>query len=212
MRKMSLLLLCFSQIAVSGVLFSQNAHLVSSDTIILMNGTKFTATILDSSLYGARVSVPSKKKKTKEVIIEGDRIFSLKFSNGREKILYKQDSTVGNDLTVEETRFFIQGERDAAKGFKPTGSNIGAFCVSGAAAAVAPVFLSPVVPFAYAGILLIPKVKIKHKTVSNIDNLNHVSYLMGYERVARKKKGLQAFVAGAIGASIGLTVNYFVNK
>ena len=49
-----------------------------------------------------------------------------------------------------------------------------------------------------------PKVKIKHSTVSNIEYLKQDAYIMGYERVARKKRKFQSMIGGGIGLVVGL--------
>src|SRR4030067_485531 len=75
------------------------------DTVLLMNGEEIITTVVDTTVDMVKIIGTSKKKK--EIIIDSDRIFSLKFSNGFEKVFYTQDSTVGNEYSVEEVRYFI---------------------------------------------------------------------------------------------------------
>lgn len=185
--------------------------LLYNDTVVMMNGEVIPCLITDSTLYGAKIKVKNTKGKTHDVLIEGERIFSLKFQNGREKILYKKDATEDDTFTVEEARLFIIGERDAKKGFRTLPVDIGGFVVGVAAGSVGNM-LSLVPPFAYSGLMLVPKVRIKHKTVSDMNYLKNDAYILGYERVARKKKAINSFKSGMAGVAVGFLINQFVIK
>jgi hypothetical protein len=182
-----------------------------NDTVVLMNGELIPCLILDSTLYGAKIMVQDKKGKTHEVLLEGERVFSLKFSNGTEKIIYKMGTNEDDTFTEEEAKLFITGERDAKKGFRSPGATIGGGIVGLASGSVG-TMLSLIPPFIYSGIMLIPKVRIKHKTVSNESYLQHDAYLLGYERVARKNKAINSFKSGMLGVAVGLLFNQFVFK
>ena len=155
--------------------------------------------------------IHDKKGKPREVLLEGERVFSLKFSNGREKVIYKMGASEDDSFTEEETRLFIAGERDAKKGFKSPAATIGGAVVGLAAGSVG-TMLSLIPPFAYSGIMLIPKVKVKRKTVSNENYLKQDAYLLGYERVARKNKSINSFKSGLAGVAVGLLINQLVFK
>ena len=83
----------------------------------------------------------------------------------------------------------------------------------GAGAGFTGSFLCPLVPFAFTALsgLPLPKVKIKKGTVSNPDYLNHQTYLLGYDRVARKKRKISSLIGGGIGLGVGLGT-YFILK
>ncbi|MBN8702066.1 MAG: hypothetical protein J0M08_03320 [Bacteroidetes bacterium] len=179
------------------------------DTLYFMNANTMGCKVIDSTLYGAKVQVPAKKGKTKEMVIEGIRLFSIKFADGHEKIIYKQDSAVENYFTIEETRLFIKGEQDAQRGFKSTWTNVGAGAIGIAGGTFNPI-LAFLPPFAYAGAMLIPKIKIKQHTVSNKQYLKYDTYLLGYERVARKRKAMNAFVYGISGAVTGILIKAII--
>jgi len=142
------------------------------------------------------------KNPEKRLLIDNERIFSIKNDSG-EVIMYVYDSVIGNEFTIDEMRYFMRGEQDAQKGFKANGSFYGNMALS-AAAGVTGSFLSPVVPFVFAALVGIPKIKIKHSTVSDLNFLKHDAYLMGYERVARKKRKLRSLFGGGIGLAVGL--------
>lgn len=195
---------CFAQTVLSPSDFS-------SDTVIMMNGEQIPCLIIDSTLYGARIMVKNKKGKVQEVLLEGERVFSLRFSDGREKVIYRKDANEDDTFTEEEARLFIIGERDAKKGFRSPAATVGGFAV-GVASGTVGTMLALIPPFAYSGIMLLPKVKVKHKTVSDINYLKSDAYLLGYERVARKNKAINSFKSGMAGVAIGLLINQFVLK
>lgn len=182
-----------------------------ADTVFLMNGEVIVTTILDTSFYGVKIIRPGKKEK-REMIIEGERLFSYKFANGHERVIYAQDTTVGNEFTILETRQFLVGERDAQKGFRSPWWPTGNVAVGFASAAVMNNFLSFAPPFAYAALSLVPKVTIKHKNVSDLSYLKSDTYILGYERVARKRRTLQSFLGGVAGLAVGFAARSVYNS
>lgn len=173
------------------------------DTILLLNGDVIISKIQSISPEEIRIVKPSNKNK--ETSIDMDRVFSVKYSNGSEKIFYHQDTTIENYFTVEETRLFIFGEQDAAKAFKSPLSTATSFAIGTVSGSFGSL-LSVVPPVVYSFVAAAPKVRIKHNTVSNPDYLKYDTYILGYERVARKKKTMNAFKGGFIGLVAGFVV------
>ena len=184
--------------------FSQTGN----DTILLLNGYSVITNIIDTT--NGSVSFKNPKKSKKNIVIENDRIFSIRNDKG-ENIIYVYDTTLGNEFTIEEMRYFIRGEQDAQIGFKARGAFWGNLVV-GAGAGVTGLFFSPVAPFAFSALVGIPKIKIKKETVSNLDFLNQPSYLMGYTRVARKKRQLRSLLSGGIGLGVGLVTSFILKN
>ncbi|MGQ0828554.1 MAG: hypothetical protein ACT4ON_09185 [Bacteroidota bacterium] len=180
---------------------------IGTDTILLLNGNIIITNIIDST--GGSVSFKNPKKPKKNTVIENDRIFSITDSTG-ENIIYTYDTIIGNEFTIEEMRYFIRGEQDAQKGFKAKGAFWGNLFV-GAGAGITGFFFSPAAPFIFTALSGVPKVKIKKECVSDLECLNHDAYLMGYERVADKKRQLRSLVSGGIGLAAGLTT-FFILK
>jgi hypothetical protein len=193
----------FFLLLLGGNVWSQSGK----DTVFLLNGDIVVASVIDTSL--GVTSLRNPKNPEKNFVIENDRIFSIKDSTG-EHMLYVYDTAVGNEFTVEEMRYFMYGERDADKGFKAKGSFYGNMALS-AAAGVTGYFLCPIPTFAFTALTDLPKVKIKHSTVSNEEYLKHDPYVMGYERVARKKRKLRSLLGGGIGLGVGLGT-FFILK
>ena len=179
------------------------------DTVLLMNGEKIITMVLDSSPSFVKIVRPGKKDKM--IILDSERIFSVSFANGSQKIYYRQDTTIGNDLTIADTRFFIAGEQDADKGYRSTFTTVGAAAV-GVASGSLYNLLSLVPPFLYSCGVLIPKVKIKRNTVSNQDYLRNDAYVVGYQRVAQKKRTLNALKSGAVGLVAGFLITAQLKK
>jgi len=205
MRRILFLVFCFS---LSGFLFAQQKK---ADTLYLMNGRIVVSPVLDTSFLAATFVDP--EDSTKRTHIENDQLFAIKYSNGAVFYYYKQD-TITNWYTRDEMWLFTQGERDARKGFKPWGSLTGGLIsgmaggASGLAIGSLGAFFGPIVPLAFLTTVGIPKVRIKHKTVSNINNLEYDAYLLGYEREARTKRRRYAMIGGSIGTALGY-IAYF---
>ena len=102
----------------------------------------------------------------------------------------------------------MEGERDARKGFKPRGSLFGSMAC-GLIGGATGTFFGPLLPAAYTSCVGLPWVRIKHKTVSNINNLTSDAYVLGYEREARKKRRVYALIGSGIGMLLGYST-YFV--
>jgi hypothetical protein len=173
------------------------------DTLILMNGLKLAGEVMDTAYQKTTVRYVKKNGKEKTVVVENDLIFSILYKSGREKIIYEQDTVVGNYFTPDETRMFIYGERDAEKHYHSPGTTIASIAI-GVGSAYVGNFLCLIPPFAFSGIMLIPKIKIKYKTVSTPEYLNFDTYVLGYEKVARKKKLFHSLVGGIGGLAAGL--------
>lgn len=199
---MRVFLLCVV-VLISRVVFSQTAP----DTVLLLNGSMVVSTVLDTT--GGVTAIKNPKHPEKNDLIENDRIFSITNASG-EHVLYVFDSLQGNEFTVDEMRYFIKGEQDADKGFKAHGSFYGNLAI-GALSGVTGYFLCPIPPFLFVSLTGIPKVKIKKETVSNLDYLKQDAYLMGYERVARKKRKMKSLLGGGIGLGVGLGT-FFILK
>lgn len=180
-------------------IFSINAQ-ENKDTVLLMNGDAVICTVIDTT--NGLTSIKNPKKPNKNITLENDRIFSIKYPSG-EVIMYVYDTLIGNEFTIDEMRYFIYGERDADHNFKANGSLFVGAAV-GLLSGVTGSFLCPIPPFAFTALSGIPKVKIRHDTVSDPEYLKHDPYLMGYERVAKKKRKLKSLIGGGIGLAVGL--------
>lgn len=174
------------------------------DTVYLMNGQIVPTTILDTSFFGVKILRQGKKGKLgREVIIEGERVFSYKINGGEEVIIYQQDSLLGNEFTIQQTREFITGERDAHKGYRSYSWPAANAVIGFASGAYLYSVISFAPPFAVGALSLVPRVSIDKSTVSNLNLLKSEPYLEGYSRVAEKRRTLKTLLSGVGGLAVG---------
>lgn len=191
------------------LLFTLNSNAQTKDTIFLMNGN-FVAEKITDTLIGA-VTIINPEKPTEKLHYEYDDIYSVKYGNGTTKFYYYQDTLRNNYFTRDEMQYYIYGERDARKGFKARGSLIGAGVV-GLASGGLGLFFAPVFPYGYMALSGVTKVKIKHSTISNPNYIDQDAYILGYERVSRSKRRIQALIGGTIGLAAGYGLYFGILK
>lgn len=172
----------------------------AQDTIYLMNGQVVPEKIVDT-LLGA-VTIMNPKKPTHKINYELDQLYMVRFADGYKRFYYQQDSLKSNWFTRDEMWMYMKGEVDARKGFKARGSLIGAG-VAGIIGGMTGTFWAPLLPYGYMASVGIPKVRIRHETVSNPNYIESDAYILGYERVARHKRRIQAVIGGTIGLAVG---------
>ena len=189
----------FFLLLLSRVCFAQKKP---ADTLLLMTGRVVTAPVIDTLLGAATIIDP--EDSTKRLHIENEILFAIKYHTGDVFYYYRQD-TVANWFTRDEMWLYMQGERDAKKGFKPWGSFAGEFA-SGLIGGWTGTLFGPLLPAAYFPFLGVTKVRIRHSTVSNPNYLDYDAYILGYEREARTKRRRY----GLIGAGAGLVLGYLV--
>jgi hypothetical protein len=193
----------------STLLFSQTPE--PMDTVYLMSGSTVTGIVKDSSDEQLKILV-LKKGNFKADFIDLDLVYSVKYKNGVETVFYKQDTLFGNYYTAQEVRYFLHGERDAIRAYRCPAWSTGAF-VFGFAGGLYGGFIAPfLAPFAYAGSTTFFRIKIKPGTVSNSSYLKYDTYLLGYEKEARKRRIFRALIWGGIGMVGGLTTNAIINN
>ena len=176
------------------------------DTIYFLNGEIKAVKVVDTVSHFVRFLPEIRTKKPHIRDAEKDRIFSVKFSNGRDRIFYFYDSTIGNVFTVMEAKMFMLGEQEADKSYRNKWPAIIGFAVG----AVSPmvfanaVMLSPIPPAIVPLHTLLPYIHVNTKEIQNKNYLQYDTYIMGYEKVARKKN----FIHSLLGAGIGLAAGF----
>jgi hypothetical protein len=205
MLKKSFLLLVFYFLSQSA--FSQAKV---QDTIYLMNGRVVGEKVIDT-LLGA-VTIVNPKKPSKKIHYEWDQLFMVRFANGDKRYYYKQDSLLSNWFSRDEMWMYMKGENDARKGFKARGCLIGA-CVAGIAGGLTGTFWAPIAPYGFMALSGLPKIRIRHSTISNPTYVESDAYILGYERVARQRRRIKSVIGGTIGLGIGYgAFALFLNK
>ncbi|MGZ3865590.1 MAG: hypothetical protein ACXVC6_01455 [Bacteroidia bacterium] len=181
---------------VASVSFSQQG---TKDTMFLMNGRIVPVNVIDTLFQFVTFTDPDDS--TKRAHVDIDALFAIKYKSGDIFYYYEQD-TITNFFTRDEMWMFMQGERDARKGFKPYGSLYGT-AAAGIVGGLTGSLFAPLAPLVYFSMVGLPWVRIKHKTVSNANYLTYDSYILGYEREARRKRRIQSLIGGVIGLAIG---------
>jgi len=143
-----------------------------------------------------------KRKKTKQRSIDAYRVFSVRYANGSEVVMYQQDTAIGNYFSQEEMRLFIYGEQDARANFKGRKLLlIGAAYGIAGGLALPESFIVLLVPASAALLAMLPRVKIRPEMARNKKLLSEPAYVMGFERTARGKK-IQSVLKGAVVGTI----------
>lgn len=173
---------------------------LKKDTVLLLTGAILTGVI--SEITPTYLTIKDSDKMAKGTVVETERIFSYSNQSG-EHVLYFVDSTVGNEFTIADMRYFIRGEQDGKSGFKARPAFYTNMLI-GVGGGISGTFFFPIPPFLFATMVGIPKVKIKQNTVRYPDDLNHPIYVMGYERMARRNRKIQSLIGGGIGLAVGL--------
>ncbi|MCD6018277.1 MAG: hypothetical protein K0S53_1398 [Bacteroidetes bacterium] len=201
--------MCRFLILFSFLFFAWVSQAQNKDTILLMNGNYVVEKVLDT-LIGA-VTIVNPANVAEKLHYEYDEIYCVKYATGFTDYYYTQDTLNGNYFTREEMQYYIYGERDARKGFKAHGSLIGAGVV-GLASGGLGLFFAPIFPYGYMALSGITKVRIKHKTISNPNYIDHDAYILGYERVSRTKRRIRALIGGTIGLAAGYGLYFGILK
>lgn len=191
--------------------FSQE---ISQDTIFLLNGTAFTAKVIDTTNNTIRYQYLGRKEKQLESSIEKERVFSINYSNGENAIIYSPDTTSDDQFSVDDMRYFIKGQKDALENFNSKKSFYGGigFGLVGSYIVTPFIILSPVVPGIYSAVNGSRWLKIKKVKGATAEDLTKDTYLMGYSKVTRNKRIQSSLKGSAIGLVVGVTTMYILYK
>lgn len=197
---------CVSSIKHHDGHFTLMAEAFPRDTIILINGNTIPAKSIDLKDYTIVYRKPAQKAKLKT--IDPERVFSIKYKNGSERVIYTTDSLDPVDFKPEEMRMFIKGEQDADKYFK-SNLNKGAAFVIGAGGGLLG-FYGLAVPPLYSTIVGSFSPRLEKQKVSDPALLQNNSYREGYERKARDRKIRNGVISGLIGFVAGSVALNFI--
>jgi hypothetical protein len=187
-------------------------HLLSSaqDKINLMNGQIIEGRVLGQSTLEVRYQV-RKKDRLIERSEPTESVFSVTDSLGKEKIWYFMDTIYGNDLSIPQMRWYMSGERDARKGYKPWVPMIGGFLLgAGSVIALDLEVNSLIIPPAYAGLMAWPRVNVTHGSISDPSMEGDQYYAMGYNTAGRPKRVIKSLISSALGVAVGLFVRQVI--
>jgi hypothetical protein len=183
-------------------------HVSAQDTLLLMNGREMNCRILadTGTVFEFELVKPNGKVKLRE--LHKNDVFSVKKAGQQEVILYAQDELLGDIYSIDEMRFYLAGEHDARENFSawPTFAVGFALCAGislwggdGYITAVGP-------PILYTMIQLVPKIKIREKTMSRPEYKYNDIYADGYEPPARSRKLFRAMGGSFAGSATGVAL------
>ena len=182
----------------------------AQDKINLMNGQVLEGKVVGQSTLEIRYLVP-KKDRWVERAEPTSGVFSVTDSLGQEKVWYFMDTLFGNEYTVPQMRWFINGERDARNGYKPWGPVIGGFALgAGLTMALDLEVNSLLIPPVYAGLMAWPRVYVTRGSISDPNMDGDPIYATGYSAAGRPKRVVKSLLSTAAGVAAGLLMNKLV--
>lgn len=192
------------------ILLALPSLLNGQNRILLMNGQTIETRVLGQSSLEVRYQV-KKRDRLLERSEPTESVFSVTDSLGRERVWYFQDTLFGNDLSVNEMRWFIKGEQDARRGYVPLWPMIGGF--AGSAALVMGLDLEVIaipLPMVYAGIMTLPRVKVTKGSLSDPLLEGDDFYAYGYARAGKGRRVIRCLLSSALGVGFGLAIRQLV--
>lgn len=187
----------------------------SQDTINLINGKQVFAKSIyeepNSSLLKYDYSLRGKEKQSAIDILS---IYSINYANHTEKIFYRQDSAMGFNMSVEQMKLDILGERSAYKYYKVPWITVGGFVV-GATATYFLQFWGVISPAVYATAFGVFTPKLHTDPSLSYSITSNYYFLEGYKYTATRKKVKNAILGGIAGVaamSLVYTFAYIVDK
>lgn len=168
--------------------------------IQLLNGKVINASLVqENTIYITYKKNESTQSNLRS--IERIDVFSITDSSGREDVIYRQADSL--DLTVEEARFFIDGENAARQFYKPVLPPVSA-ALAGAGSSFLGFYGLPF-PMLYAIVFTRTKAPAMRLPESYDKKMyDNEAFRMGYEKTARNLKIQRCLTFGYIGFGAGL--------
>jgi hypothetical protein len=196
------------------VVFLFGSPFFAQDKVLLMNGQEFSCRIVSDSTVDIVFEVTRKSGKLKTYERHKSDVFSYTYSGQPEKVLYAMDTLLGDMYTEQAMRVYLAGERDARENYHPIGTAVAGFVICGTIAYAGQdgylTLMAP--PVLYTLAQLVPKLKIREKTMSNPDYKYNDYYADGYEPPARSKKVVRAMESSFAGAATGMALWFLIGK
>jgi len=200
MRKRLTILLAF-------VLFSSFIFAQTAQTILLMTGKEIEGNVTGQDTIYLYYDLVKSSGKTKAKKLDLERVFSINGPEGEEKVIYYMNTVVGNYFTVDEMRFYIQGEQDASKYYRANWTIAAGLPVTaGLGYVLSGTVFSFAVPFVYLVATGIPAYKIDKEKIPSSHLITEPAYVLGYERTVRNKRLFKSLFTGLVGTAIGFTL------
>lgn len=176
-----------------------------------MSGHTIETNVIGQSTLEVRYLDEKRSGKIVERAEPTENVFSVTDSLGQERIWYFHDTVFGNDLTVDQMRWFIKGEQDARTGYKPILPMLGGFLLgAGVTIGLNLEVNSLLVPPVYAGLMALPRVHVTRGSISDPLMEGDEFYAYGYAKVGRTKRVVRTLASTFAGVIVGLAVRQFI--
>lgn len=179
-----------------------------------MNGRTLNCNIVADSGTVYVLELTKKNGKVKVHEIHKNDVFSVTKRGEKEIVLYAPNPMIGDIYQIEEMRFYMAGENDARNNFTAWPTFIVGFALCGTISYLGEegLILSIVPPLVYTAAQLIPKIKIREETISDMSYQYNDFYADGYEPPARTRKIIRALQGAYAGAAAGLAAYLLIGK
>jgi hypothetical protein len=114
-------------------------------------------------------------------------------------------------MTVDQMRWFIKGEQDARKGYKPIWPMVGGF-VTGAGLTIGLNLEvnSLLIPPLFAASMALPRVHVTRGSITDPLMEGDEFYAYGYAKVGRTKRVINTLISTAAGVLVGIAVRQLI--
>jgi hypothetical protein len=170
----------------------------AQDRIILINGNVLEVKNVELKDNKVSFQCLNKEKRKK---INPDRVFSVQYADGTERVIFESDPLDPSDFKPEEMRMFIKGEQDAKRYYHNTGNKIVSAAV-GASAGLLTIY-GLVVPALYSTVVGSFSPNVQKHDVSDPALRDNLNYREGYERKCRDRKIRNSLLYGFGGFFVG---------
>jgi len=191
------------------ILFSACAYLSDAqDTLVLLNGK--TIPVKNVELGGYTAAYRTAKPKSRLKHIDYENMFSIKYADGTERIIYQPDSTEQGDYSIEQMRLYIRGEQDAKLYYKNNANKWAAFAFGGGISYFG--FYGILGPAIYSTVVGSSSPDMSKQKVSDPALLQFPEYVEGYQRKVRDKKIKNSIIAGLAGFAVGVATFSIITR
>ena len=177
------------------ILFLFNSGIKAQDTIVLLNGKSILSQ--HAELNGYAITYHTLKANSKQKNVNVENVFSIRFADGTERIIYQPDSLEPDDYSPEQMRMYIIGEQEAIRYYKNNLNKATAFAFGGGSACLS--FYGIIGPAIYATVIGSFSPKMEKQKVSDLSLLQNTEFREGYIRKARDKNTKNAILYGLAG-------------
>lgn len=172
------------------------------DTIVFLSGRQIPVKSVEVNTGYLSYRLDDKKARLRKV--DNYRLFGIRYANGTEQVIYREDSYDSLDFSVDQMRLFIRGEQDADRYFKGR-ANMAASFVFGAAASYFTIY-GLLIPPLYSTVVGAFSPNVQKSPVSDPALRDVPEYVEGYQRKVRDKKIRNSLLAGLAGFASGFIV------